>query len=491
MIVLQVRVVSSFSFWSSFYNVRREGLAFSFAFWCGIILVMKIKVFIAVLAGKAIRALCRMLKKGGTGEPGKIALKLCPGLLSVLSSGVNCIIVTGTNGKTTTCRIVEEGLKKAGLSYFANRSGANLIEGIATEFIVNSSLSGKCRYSYAVLETDEAASKEVCRYLQPSVILVTNIFLDQVDRFGGVEHTRDWIKSGILNAPGAAVCINADCCVSSSLAIGIPNKTVFYGIEKEAVAGRAPGGSSDVSACPVCGADIDLDYRVFSHLGGFICPECGFSRTAPDYGITAITDETLSSTEFICNGRKLTVNLPAMYNVYNAAGAMSALIAAGISEEDAASALSDFEGSFGRMESLNLGKKGAKMILVKNGAGCDQVIDFVQRINDRFTLSIYLNNNISDGVDISWLKDVRFESLNNCDISKIYVSGMRMEEMYQRLVSAGIPQELLIKEPDCSKLISSLNESEYPVIIMPTYTGMMETRSEIVRQCGGKEYWET
>ena len=451
------------------------------------------KKFIAILIGKIIRLICRILKKGGTASPGRIALKICPDLLSCLGKDVKCIIITGTNGKTTSCRMVEEGVKRAGFSYFANRSGANLIEGIATDFIVNSTLSGKCRKEYAVLETDEFASKEVCRYLQPEIIYVTNIFVDQVDRFGGVKNTRDGIATGIKNAPGATVVLNADDSVSASLGKDIPNKVVYYGIEESAVKGMKSGGSSDVNDCIICGSDIEFSFRTFSHLGGFKCSKCGYSRPVPSLSVSKIISSDMSGTidMFRLDGEEfaVSVNLPAMYNIYNALGSFLSLHELGIDNDTIILSLANFRCGFGRMETLNIGASGGKMVLVKNGAGCDQVLEYLLGIKDAFVLSIYLNNNVSDGVDISWLETANFELLNECNVEKIYVSGLRIEEMYERLVKAGLGKKL-IKEPSCKALISSLNKETSPVIIMPTYTGMMETRAEIIKQCGGTEFWQ-
>ena len=456
---------------------------------------MKIKVFFAVLIGKMIRLVCRVLRKGGTASPGRIALKICPDLLKQLSEGVESIIITGTNGKSTSVRMVEEGFKEAGVSYFANLTGANLIEGIATDFIINSTLSGKCRKKYAILETDELASKEVCRQLQPKVIFVTNLFVDQVDRFGGVQGTHDGIGIAIGNAYGAILVLNADDSVSASLGKDVPNRTIYYGISEKAARQCGYSGSSDVKNCILCSAELEYSYMTFSHLGAFKCPACGYSRPAPDYAVSSVNAQDLDHSEVtVSAGGKefpLNINLPAMYNIYNALGSLAAMEAMGISRETAVASLSKFTCGFGRMESLpQLGKKGAKMVLVKNGAGCDQVLEFLKKYDEEFILSIYLNNNVSDGVDITWIDTVNFELLNECRIRSIYVSGMRGEEMTARLLKAGIDSSRIIREPSCPALISALKESDCPVFILPTYTGMMATRSEIVKQCGGTEYWE-
>lgn len=462
---------------------------------CYNVRVMKFKIIIATATAKVLRFICRLLHRGGTGLPGRIALRIYPQLLSVLSEGVDCVIVTGTNGKTTSVRMIEEGFKRSALSYFANLAGANLIEGITTDFIMNSSLGGKCRKKYAVLETDEFASKEVCRQIQPKVIYVTNLFMDQVERFGGVSGTRDGIRTAIKNAPEAVLVLNADDSVSSSLALGVPNKAVFFGIGKDTAEKYGYSGSSDVKECIECGAVLDFDYMTFSHLGGFRCPNCGHSRPDCDYTASEIISHDMDSSR-VCvshSGKDtvLDINLPEMYNIYNALGAFAAMEQIGLGESTAADALANFRCGFGRMELFpRLGSKGGRMVLIKNGAGCDQVLEYLKRYDEPFKLVIYLNNNVSDGVDISWLDTANFEVLNDCNADYIYLAGMRRKEVYERLLKAGIPEGKMTVMDDCRELIGQLRLSDKPVFILPTYTGMMETRSEIVRQCGGKEYWE-
>lgn len=455
---------------------------------------MSIKLFFAILTGKTVRLFCRLLHRGGTGKPGTLALKICPDLLSFLSKDVHCIVITGTNGKTTCMRIVEEGLRQDGFSCFANRSGANLIEGIATEFLVNSTLTGKCRYRYAVLETDEATTKRVCLQLQPDVILVTNLFRDQVDRFGGVVNTRDNIRIGIQNAPNAVLVLNADCPVTASLAEGVPNKTLFYGLSAQA-AEQSPGkGVSDLEGCIRCGNAYDYGYIVYSHLGNWHCPSCGAGRPEAQFEVKEILQQTLAGSKVsvrtpASEDLTLDINLPAIYNVYNALGSYAALTEIGVHADASARALSEFQCVFGRMEKLKIGKKGGRMTLVKNDAGCNQVLQFLKQLKEPFVLAIYLNNNISDGVDISWLEQAEFEILRETSVKKIYVSGLRMEELYSRLLRADIPEAMIRKQKSCPQLISELNQSDDPVFIMPNYTGMIETRNEIVRQFGGSEFW--
>ena len=177
----------------------------------------KLRVFFACAASRLARLALRLLGRGGTALPGKAALRVYPGLMRELGCGVETVIITGTNGKTTTAGMLRHMLDKAGTPYFSNRSGANLTSGITAEFIENANLLGKPKKPLAVIECDEGNFPAVAAALQPRAVIVTNLFRDQLDRYGEVTHTRDLIASGIQKAPGAALCLNADCSLTASL----------------------------------------------------------------------------------------------------------------------------------------------------------------------------------------------------------------------------------------------------------------------------------
>ena len=164
--------------------------------------LMNFRAFLAILVCKTLRFLSRLLHRGGTAMPGRWAVRICPNLLSILARDVKTIAVTGTNGKTSTSRMIEEAFAEQGLDYFANRSGANLMSGVVTEFVMNCSLTGKMRRHNAVIECDEAASRTVFAQLKPKVILVTNLFRDQLDRYGEVTHTLENIRAVLRTGEG-------------------------------------------------------------------------------------------------------------------------------------------------------------------------------------------------------------------------------------------------------------------------------------------------
>lgn len=456
---------------------------------------MKLRAILAIIVCKALRLVSRMLHRGGTAMPGRYALKICPQLLSILAKNVRTVAITGTNGKTTCARMIEEAFAGEGKRFFSNRSGANLIDGITTEFVINSSLTGRNRCDYAIIECDEAASVKVFSQMQPELIVVTNLFRDQLDRFGTLSNTRESIKKAILSAPAATLCLNADCSLTSSLAEELPNTSIFFGIDKGAVPNREKADISDGGLCIRCGHEYEFEYINFGDLGGFRCPHCGHGRPKADFAVTDIAEQSTQGSTLVMDmqgeKRMVTVNLPAMYNIYNAAAAAAAVTTMGLGADAAVSALAGFKCGFGRMEQFDLGA-GVRMMLVKNPTGCNLVMEFLQNIKEKFSLVISLNDRTGDGKDISWIWDTDFEQL--CALGgrlrRVIVSGDRAEEMLLRLKYAGLDEEAIELERDCDKLVTWMEKETEPVFIMPTYSAMLDMRGAIVAHCGGSEFWE-
>ena len=459
---------------------------------------MSLRAFLAICLCRLLRGFSRLVHRGGTAMPGRWALKVCPNLLTILAHEVKTVAITGTNGKTTTARMIEQGFEDAHLSYFANRSGANLISGITTEFVMNSTLFGKCKKEYAVIECDEAAAVKVFPQLVPTLVVVTNLFRDQLDRYGEVTHTLENIRKALAGIPQPiGVLLNADCSLTASLAEDTHHKYRFFGIDKCAVPSGKKSELSDASHCIRCKTEYEYDYITYGHLGGFRCPKCGYHRTEkPEYVVTDVTDQRPNGSTIVISDpqRKpcvVDVNLPALYNIYNAIGAIAAMREMEITEETAVAAVGKFKCGFGRMEDFALGKAGAKVMLVKNPAGCNQVLDFLQNIKEKFVLVVCLNDRGADGTDISWIWDADFEKL--CELSgrleKVIVSGDRAPDMAVRVKYAGVDPRFVDMERDYEKLVTGLEAEERPIYMIPTYTAMLELREVLIRHCGGDEFW--
>lgn len=456
---------------------------------------MSIRTFLSVTSCKLSRFMLRKLGKGGTNVPGRIALALYPDVLGQLAKGVTTIIVTGTNGKTTTSRMIEKSLSDSGYQFFANKSGANMLSGITAEFAMNSSLGGKNKYKYALIECDEAAFKTVSKYVDAKCVVVTNVFRDQLDRYGEVTHTLNSILTGIKNSPNAVVLINADDSLSVSMKDEIKNKVVFYGVESEIYKNRVEE-VSDAPYCIKCKSEYVYDYITYGHLGGFRCPNCGYHRPDTEVSVEKVLESTPDSSTILLKLRgkeyKAVINLPGGYNIYNATATAAAGYVLGLKDETIIGALNSFECGFGRMEKFTINGTDIRMILIKNPAGCNQVLNFLSNNTEPSLFIVALNDRFADGTDISWIWDVDFEKLNQISdkLTEVWVTGRRADEMAMRFKYAGLPTEKIKVIKDYGQLISEAAAQKAPVYIMPTYTAMLDIREIFSKNYGFKEFWE-
>lgn len=491
----------------------------------------------AVAACKGSRAVLHRVGSGGTSFPGRAAMLLKKDLLAAVSEGMNCIVVTGTNGKTTTSAMLARMMQLAGLDPVSNRSGANLLSGVTAELTACADWRGHPKKKYAVIECDEGALHQVLPFLRPKVIVVTNVFRDQLDRYGEVMHTLESIRRGIRLAPDALLCLNADDSLTASLALDMPNPVAWFGMEpaaegetaaaekantqeeffagKELDSEEEPPASeelhgsdktqiSDARFCIRCGVEYHYTFRTYAHLGGFYCPSCGYRRRKPGTVVMLpppVSGSSGSDRAAMNAPRKKALGMrfpgggtaaeevkiaaPALYNLYNAAAASCAALESGfgISKSAVIRALEETEGSFGRMERLVVGQVPVQMILVKNPAGCNQVLDYLCGIREPYTAVLCLNDEDADGHDISWIWDVDYEKLA-CDpfLHKIYVWGKRAEDLQLRLKYAGIPENGIERVKEKKALLEAIGNSRVPVYILPNYTTMLSLWKTLKKQ---------
>ena len=454
---------------------------------------------LAVAGCKLTRNALHLFRKGGTTLPGRVAMFFDRDILEVASRGMDIIVVTGTNGKTTTSKMIETALEDAGLQPLNNKSGANLLTGVTAEFVADAGFLGQPKTRYAVVESDEAALKQIVPLLHPKVIVVTNLFRDQLDRYGEVMHTLEQIRIGVSECPESTLCLNADCSLTSSLADGVPNRVVWYGVNTP-VGSQAEAAVSDARYCIRCGTEYHYTYHTYAHLGGFVCPHCGYARTAPQVAVeeilrTGADGSTVRLGFAEPDGIRSTctadIALPALYNIYNAAAAIGAFEAAGLPRADILSSLTKISSSFGRMETFDLDGVPVQMILIKNPAGANQSLEYLCGLDEDFQAVFCLNDNIADGRDISWIWDAEFERLcESPHLKQITVSGLRAEDLQLRLKYAGVPEERMTLIRDNHAIIDQCRKSTLPVFILPNYTSMLSLRADISAVTGKDEFWK-
>lgn len=453
---------------------------------------LPIKALAALWVCKLTKLILRLLGRGGTTLPGQLALRICPTLLKMLAQDIDVTVVSGTNGKTTTCRIIETACDQYKKGCLSNRSGANLLPGITTVFASNANLFGIPGKRCAVIECDELTAEKAFPMLQPKVIVLTNLFRDQLDRCGEITRVQNTLCSAIEKTQDAVLCLNADDPLLCHMAEKLSNKVKWFGLEELCVE-EQQAGQSDARNCPRCGSAYRYEYRTFAHLGAWYCPKCGARHPKPDVSSVLLsTGEEYSSIAIRNKGKcfQVTLSLPGVYNLYNAAAAAAALSCAGFPDEEIARALENSRAAFGRGESFQIGA-GVKMMLIKNPAGCDRVLNYLSSIQRPFNLIILLNDKEADGTDISWIWDSDFESLKDREnLALITVSGKRAEELSVRLKYAGVDADGVKLTHDYSAIVHSICTSDSFTVIMPTYTAMMELRPLLAKAAGGKDFWE-
>lgn len=451
---------------------------------------MNIRHVLTIAVAKTVKRLVRTLGSGGSSLPGRLALLVDPGILAWIAAGFQTIAVTGTNGKTTTTAIISQILEDNGIPHIVNNSGANLASGISTTFLDAVDILGHCRIKTALIECDEAAFGKAAGMLEPDILVVTNFFRDQLDRYGELHSILNGISGALRERQRTRLVLNADDSLCVSLAGTAHTKPVFFGIGRNALAGREQEANSDAQYCLRCKSRYSYSYHTYGHLGCFSCPSCGFSRPVSDITCSRINDlkGTHSSIELEIEGlkeaRPARVNLPGLYNVYNALAGVACAKLLCLPVEKALGSISRFRNSFGRMETIRLSGKSIKLILVKNPAGFNQVIQYLKSLDGSIHIAFAINDRAADGMDVSWLWDVDFESLYSIQgtIERIYACGTRKEDLAVRLKYAGFNTEVISNCGSYGEMISrglkQIGEGQC-LYILPTYTAMLNIRKSL------------
>jgi len=464
---------------------------------------MNIRLFFATATAKLAIFALRLLKRGGTTLPGKIALKIYPDIGVELARNFNIIMVSGTNGKTTTTKIISKIFDENSIKYVTNRSGANLVGGIITTLIEAVGLSGKSSCSTALLEIDEAAFNRITHYIKPHVLVVTNFFRDQLDRYGELYTTLNGVKEGLKRCPDTRLILNADDSLCASIGNEAPNSAFYFGFEDSAYAGKPETANSDAMFCIYCKEKYTYSSHVYGHLGNFQCPGCGYSKPATDLSCVSVDKLSTSSSTVTYTVKSdaglqtynAEINLPGIYNIYNGLAAASCASLLKLPAENTQKALSSFESGFGRMETIHAEGKNIKLILVKNPTGFNQVINFLATEERNMSIAFLINDNLADGTDISWLWDVDFEMFEEMKdkVNTFYTSGIRGEDMSVRLKYAGVPTDKIKLCHDYNELLTkglaSVDEGAN-LYILPTYTAMLDIRGILANKYGLKEFWK-
>ena len=432
----------------------------------------------------------RLLNLGAGGSTaGKVVLLLYPAIVERLASiySGRIIFVTGTNGKSTTSKLIAH-LVSSKYNVIYNKTGANLIQGITTLLLLNIT-SDKKNIPYAVLEIDELHLATFGYRFNPSGIVFLNLFRDQMDRYGELDTVRSKWEAMLNKLDNVTVYLNADDPNINSLKN--IKKTVSFGIGKDFAYTQQTQMAKDSILCPVCHANLDFQKTVYSHIGDFTCPKCGFNNANKDLQLLSYEKNTVTIATKQ-NSAAITLKLPfdGIHNAYNTLAAIAIAEDIGVEPEQTKlqNLLDDFELPFGRMETIQLSHGGTlRLYLIKNPVGASQSLQIIkENIKNEDKLVIAINNNTVDGIDVSWLWDITVPSLSN----KIWVCGKRAAAMAARLSHAGLEDNIDMVDHSIEKVFDNILADKGDYYFIANYTSMIEIQNIMkARKIKGKGYW--
>ncbi|HLF71379.1 MAG TPA: MurT ligase domain-containing protein [Dehalococcoidia bacterium] len=469
----------------------------------------------AVFASKAAAIATRAVGRGGgTALPGLIALRLDEGIVYSAASrlGKGCVLITGTNGKTTASRLIAATARESGLDVTANTSGSNLMRGLASTLGPIHFDLGYKQYSanrLGVFEVDEAVVPAALVALRPRVAVFTNLFRDQLDRYGEVEAVAQRWREALAAAPAdLRLVLNADDPAVAGLGEGREHVTYFGVDDKRLDRGRVEHAADSLTCA--CGGRLEYDAVYYGQIGAWRCPTCGRKRPKLDVAASDVDLRDGRSVSFSLRangqtgpstglrtgkrpkGPSVELGIGGLYNVYNALAAIAATSALELPNDAAIGALSSTEAAFGRQEWFEVDGRRVELFLGKNPAGLNQVLQTLLLDPKRRTALFILNDGIADGRDVSWIWDADFDVAAS-RFETVVTSGRRAAEMALRLKYAGYDEARLTVEPDIAAAIARAVAATPPgecLTIVPTYTAMLEARALLAQRTGRKAFWQ-
>lgn len=439
----------------------------------------KFRFYISLILARALYLAIKLLgKSSGTSFVGMMTLKFCPKFLAYCKNYITsaAVTVSGTNGKTTTSGLLAHILEDDKNQVIHNVKGANMLTGIANAFALN--ILPFKKFDYAVIESDEAYLTKLYDYFDADFLLVTNLFRDQLDRYGELATTASFIQNAIDKNKSLILLLNADDPLVTNFGKG--RDAIYYGFEEvefcSDIHNSTSNAPTEVFNC-VCGEPLKYSKQFFAQEGHYYCDSCGYRRPEPDFkgyvkiysdysDLTVVDKQNSKTYEF-------RINLVGLYNAYNALGAITAALVLGIDYEVIKDAVLSYKSIFGRAERRVINGHEALIQLIKNPTGASEVLKTVDLSSN---IVVAINDNYADGRDISWLWDSDFERLKGAQ-KLVITSGIRAKDMATRLKYAGIPQDKIVVMEDIKSAIELAAKSDNEddkITILPSYTALLK-----------------
>jgi UDP-N-acetylmuramyl tripeptide synthase len=486
---------------------------------------------IATTAGNLASFISRTLRLGGgTNVPGTVARAVDPTILQRMTAALpgGVTLVSGTNGKTTTTRMIATLLRANDQQVIHNRAGANLITGLTATTLAHSNWRGIPNADSALFETDEAAFPQAIRETHPRFVLIHNLFRDQLDRYGEVDTIAKVWKEALVTLPETStILLNADDPAVAYLGEELTARVVYYGLDDTRHASGAAAHTADSQFCRRCGHRYDYHAAFYGHIGHYECSKCGHCRPSPHISLKTLEMHGVSGSDmeihYHANGHtnshtdghtdshtqppaplRLHIPLPGLYNAINALAAATFGIVNDFPPTTIQETLSTFRAAFGRIERVEVGEGGPSLLiaLIKNPVGASETVRMLlgergenseeKPAHPALHLLIAINDRHADGTDVSWLWDADFETLGG-RVAHVVVSGTRSADMMVRLRYAGVEPDRMAEEPELPQALECALAELPPhttLFVLPTYTAMLDFREHLAERGWVRPFWE-
>ncbi len=441
---------------------------------------MFLRRILAITVSKASIILGRLMGKKGSSTPGGIALKICPDILSYLSKQIKkeIIFICGTNGKTTTSNLLYSMIKNEGKKVVCNNVGANMLPGVCCAFVESANIFGKINADYAVIECDEASIRRIVPYVKPDKIVITNLFRDQLDRYGEIDITIKLLTEAFDKLGNVNLILNGDDPLCAYF--GTKYNAVYYGVDEKT--NVETNEIKEGRFCLVCGEELKYNYYHYSQLGDYYCEKCGFKRPKLDYSANNVDLDGIMKFDINFGGKTLPVSVDykGFYNIYNILAAFSAFASLNLGFDNIGKTLAEYKPQIGRMESFNIDGKKVILNLSKNPAGFNQAIATLNADTEEKDVFVVINDNAQDGRDISWIWDVDFELMAKSNIKSLTAGGIRRDDVAVRFKYAGL-KDFDVLENNIGNLAEIIGRSKRTLYVLVNYTALFSTQTNLLK----------